>query len=108
MQQNLILTSNTSKTNSNNTKNHYIASPIKDTMENNFRNQQRTAYEIFRIIKDIVMSLLFIGMACIMFFPLKFGLENIANLDNLFRYLFGGICVLYGLFRLYRGVKKDY
>jgi hypothetical protein len=99
---------NDCESNLQNNKNQYIAHPTKNSMENEFRNSQRNAYEIFRIIKDLVMSVLFMGMAAVMFFPLKFGLENIAFLDALFRYFFGGICILYGVFRLYRALKKDY
>jgi hypothetical protein len=30
------------------------------------------------------------------------------GIDDTFRYLFGGLCILYGLFRVYRGYKKNY
>jgi hypothetical protein len=30
------------------------------------------------------------------------------DIDQSFRYMFGGICLLYGGFRLYRGLKKNY
>jgi hypothetical protein len=57
---------------------------------------------------DLVMALLILGMAVVMIFAEKLKIEQIMAVDNTFRYLFGGICVLYGGFRLYRGIKRDY
>lgn len=30
------------------------------------------------------------------------------QIDDTFRYLFAGLCLLYGGFRIYRGYKKNY
>jgi hypothetical protein len=57
---------------------------------------------------DLVMDLLILGMAVVMIFAEKLKIEQIMAVDDTFRYLFGGICVLYGGFRLYRGIKRDY
>jgi hypothetical protein len=54
------------------------------------------------------MAFLILGMAVVMIFAEKLKIEQIMAVDNTFRYLFGGICVLYGGFRLYRGIKRDY
>jgi cytochrome c biogenesis protein CcdA len=35
-------------------------------------------------------------------------LYKISQIDPLIRYLFGGLCILYGAFRVYRGIKRDY
>jgi hypothetical protein len=59
-----------------------------------------------RAIKDIGMGLIYLLIAALMFFPEKFGLE--LAVDNLIRYMFGGICILYGVWRVYRGYRKDY
>lgn len=61
-----------------------------------------------RMTYDLVMALLILGMAVVMIFAEKLKIEQIMSIDNTFRYLFGGICVLYGGFRLYRGIKRDY
>ncbi len=42
------------------------------------------------------------------FFLIAPKLGVVFGIDNLFRYLFGGLCILYGLFRVYRGYKKNY
>jgi hypothetical protein len=57
---------------------------------------------------DLVMALLILGMAVVMIFAEKLKIQQIMAVDDTFRYLFGGICVLYGGFRLYRGIKRDY
>jgi hypothetical protein len=57
---------------------------------------------------DLAMAFLILGMAVVMIFAEKLKIEQIMAVDNTFRYLFGGICVLYGGFRLYRGIKRDY
>lgn len=61
-----------------------------------------------RMTYDLVMAALFLGMAAVMLFPSQLKVEQIISVDPIFRYLFGGICLLYGGFRLYRGIKRDY
>jgi hypothetical protein len=54
------------------------------------------------------MSFLILGMAVVMLFATKLGIVQLIDVDPLFRYLFGGICLLYGGFRLYRGIYPSY
>jgi hypothetical protein len=54
------------------------------------------------------MSFLILGMAVVMLFATKLGIVQLIDVDPLFRYLFGGICLLYGGFRLYRGIYPNY
>ncbi len=61
-----------------------------------------------RRIYDFTMALLILGMAVVMLGAVKFNIEQLLGIDNMFRYLFGGLCLLYGGFRLYRGFKNDY
>ncbi len=60
-----------------------------------------------RSIKDFGMGALYLCFAFFMFFAEKFGFDWI-GFDKLFRYIFGGILTLYGVWRLYRGYRKDY
>ena len=60
------------------------------------------------MIYDFTMAAFILAMAFILFFGDKFGLDLIANLDPVMRYGFGGLCFLYGSFRVYRGIKHDY
>jgi len=61
-----------------------------------------------RMTYDLAMALLILGMAVVMFFAERLKIQQIMDLDDTGRYLFGGVCVLYGGFRLYRGIKRDY
>ncbi|MES2371820.1 MAG: hypothetical protein V4557_04515 [Bacteroidota bacterium] len=58
---------------------------------------------------DITISLIILGMAVALLFAEKLHIEQLLDKENeFFRYFFGGLCVLYGSFRLYRGIKRDY
>jgi hypothetical protein len=54
------------------------------------------------------MAILLLGMATVMLFGEKLKIAMVVEIDSAFRYMFGGICLLYGGFRLYRGIKRDY
>jgi hypothetical protein len=77
-------------------------------MQESFKERQQKSYTLMRMTYDLVMALLILGMAVVMIFAEKLKIEQIMSIDDTFRYLFGGICVLYGGFRLYRGIKRDY
>jgi hypothetical protein len=77
-------------------------------MSNPFEERRRKNYILMRMVYDIGMSVLLIGMSVIMLFGSYWGIDKILAIDNIFRYMFGGICLLYGAFRLYRGIKRDY
>jgi hypothetical protein len=63
-----------------------------------------------RLTRDYVMAILLLGTAAFMLLGDKFVAtrELVLQTDPLIRYLFGGVCVLYGGFRLYRAIKHDY
>lgn len=77
-------------------------------METKQREKQRKSYITMRMIYDITMALLILAMGIVMLFGDKLGLGFIAQLDPIMRYAFGGLCILYGGFRLYRGIKHEY
>ena len=77
-------------------------------MDNDFRSRQEKSYILMRRIYDFSMSFLILGMAVVMLFASKLGIVQLIDVDPLFRYLFGGICLLYGGFRLYRGIYPSY
>jgi hypothetical protein len=77
-------------------------------MENEFRDRQRRNYNSMRSIYNISIGILILGIGLLMFFNEKVGLNLTEQFDgSLMIYLFGGLCLLYGSFRLYRGLKKD-
>jgi hypothetical protein len=75
-------------------------------MAEDFDERKQRAYINRRAIMDLGMGIIYSGMAAIMFFPEKVGLGDIFSTP--FNYIFGGLCLLYGGFRIYRGIKKDY
>ncbi|MCU0322336.1 MAG: hypothetical protein MUE72_07965 [Chitinophagaceae bacterium] len=77
-------------------------------MQNEFRDRQRKSYRIMRMIYDLTMAILLLGMAMVMLFADKLKVDRFIEIDSSFRYMFGAICLLYGGFRLYRGIKSDY
>jgi hypothetical protein len=75
-------------------------------METGFQQRKQRSYTIMRMTYDLVMAVLFLAMAVVMLFAEQLRLAQLAETDATFRYLFGGVCLLYGGFRLYRGIKR--
>jgi hypothetical protein len=73
---------------------------------------QRKSYILMRSLKDITMAVMILMVGIVLLLGDKFGSqalkEFILEKDTLIRYLFGGLCLLYGGFRLFRGIKKDF
>ncbi len=87
----------------------YIANPFLKGRQMSIDNseQRNRRYANMRSIKDYGMGLIYYAIGFVMFFPEKVGLDMV-DFDKLFRYMFGGIAVMYGSWRIYRGYKKDY
>lgn len=71
-------------------------------------NERDKSYIRMRSIMDYGMGLLWLGMGIFLIFIDKFNTGLEARYDDLTMKAFGGICLLYGLFRVYRGYKKNY
>ena len=67
---------------------------------------KRRSYSLRRSIMDYGMGVLILLVGVLVLLAPKLKL-NVA-IDDLARYLFFGLCVLYGGFRIYRGTQKDY
>ncbi len=76
-------------------------------MQQDFREKEQRSFANLKMIYNISMGLLILAMAGVMFFAEQLSLGQIVEADPTFRYLFGGLCLLYGGFRFYRGVKKE-
>jgi len=77
-------------------------------MENDYRVKQKKSYNVMRMTYDLTIAVLLLGMAVVMLFADKLHIEQLMDKDNeFFRYFFGGLCLLYGGFRLYRGFKRS-
>ena len=88
----------------------YIANPfLKSESEMSIDNSEKRnkRYANMRAIKDYGMGVLYLAIGFFMFFPEQVGFDMV-DFDKLFRYMFGGISVIYGVWRIYRGYKKEY
>lgn len=81
-------------------------------MESDARDKQRKNYNLVRSIRDFTMAALILAMGFLLLVGEKLKIELVMSLNETwgkeFCYFFGGICLLYGGFRLYRGIKKEY
>ena len=71
-------------------------------------NERQKGYQRMRSIMDLGMGILWTAMGVFLVFIKHFntGLEQRFD-DPVYKW-FGGICIVYGLFRVYRGIKKEY
>jgi hypothetical protein len=76
-------------------------------MENEAREKRTKSYSLMRSLLDYTMGALYLAGGLFLLFADKLGFE-MESFDKTFRYIFGGLCILYGCWRVYRGYKKDY
>lgn len=76
-------------------------------MEHRIRDgRQQQSLAVVRVAFDFTRAVLILGMGFLLIFGSK--INQIATLDPIMRYMFAGLCILYGSFRLYRTFKRDY
>lgn len=71
-------------------------------------NERDKGYLRMRSIMDYGMGVLWVAMGVFMIFIKRFSAEIAEKYDDITFKIFGGICIIYGLFRVYRGYKKKY
>jgi hypothetical protein len=64
-------------------------------------------YVMMRSIMDIGMGTLWCALAAFLLLSEKMGIK-LRFPEKPFSYIFAAICVLYGGFRIYRGIQKNY
>jgi hypothetical protein len=75
-------------------------------MASELEDKKQRAYINRRSIMDLGMGIIYTGMGVLMVFASKVGLD--AVFAEPFNYIFGGLCLLYGGFRIYRGIRRNY
>ncbi len=79
---------------------------------NDYKERQRKSAAVARTIYNISFGIIILVMGLVMLFLNKINNDTLNGylgyLDPLLRYLFGGLCIIYGGFRLYRGLKKQW
>lgn len=76
-------------------------------MAQDFDDKKMKAYITRRSIMDIGMGVIYAAIGCILGFSQQLGF-NLEFPAPPFSYIFGGLCLLYGGFRIYRGIRKNY
>lgn len=77
-------------------------------MEDGFKERRQKSYILMRMAYDFTIAVLLLGMSVIMLFAERLNIEQLSGKDNeFFRYFFGGLCLLYGGFRAYRGFQRN-
>ncbi|MFZ1783962.1 MAG: hypothetical protein WAU23_02075 [Ferruginibacter sp.] len=71
-------------------------------------NDREKGYVRMRSIMDYGMGLLWIGMGVFIIFIKKFSMDLAERYDSTAFKIFGAVCMIYGIFRMYRGFKKNY
>lgn len=61
-----------------------------------------------RSLSNYVMGIFLIGAGCFFMFPVDATREFLDKYDKSLIKIFACICWIYGLFRIYRGYKKNY
>lgn len=75
-------------------------------MEHKIRDGRRQqSLDGMRVVFDFTRAVLILGMGLVLIFG---KIPQVTSLDPLMRYMFAGLCILYGSFRLYRAIKRDY
>ena len=75
-------------------------------MASDFEDKKMKAYANRRAIMDYGMGVLYLGVGVFFFISDKLGF--IIDFPKVLTITFGVLCVVYGLFRIYRGYKKNY
>ena len=71
-------------------------------------SEKDKGYIRMRSIMDFGMGVLWSAMGVFLIFIKKFSTGLELRYDPSTLMTFGGVCLLYGLFRIYRGYKKNY
>ena len=75
----------------------------KEKMSNREMNYAR-----MRSLMDFGMGLLWTAMGLFLLLKNRLNSSIPINMDDGVAQIFGGVCLVYGVFRIYRGIKKNY
>lgn len=71
-------------------------------------SDREKGYIRMRSLMDYGMGVLWTAMGVFIIFIRKFSIDLAERYDSTAFKIFGVVCVIYGLFRVYRGYKKKY
>lgn len=70
-------------------------------------NRKQERYKQMRSVTDIAMGLIYSIVGLVIIFSEQLKIENEFFTGTPIK-IFGGVAVIYGVWRIYRGVKKNY
>jgi hypothetical protein len=76
-------------------------------MASDLDDKKQRAYTNRRSIMDLGMGIIYAGVGGFFIVTGLLGME-IEFPPKPFSYIFGAVCLLYGGFRIYRGIKRNY
>ena len=76
-------------------------------MASDYEDKKQRAYINRRAISDLGMGIIYAGLGGFFVFSGMLGMQ-LAFPPKPFSYIFGALCMLYGGFRIYRGVRRNY
>lgn len=79
-----------------------------EEFERDEQRERNKGYVRMKSIMDYGMGVLWMGMGIFLTFIEKFNTGLEARFGDPFMKGFGVVCIVYGLFRMYRGYKKNY
>jgi ABC-type nickel/cobalt efflux system permease component RcnA len=65
------------------------------------------SFRIMRTIYDVTMGVLMMGVAIVVLMAEKWSIEQLLVWEPWMRIFFGCVLLLYGSFRIYRGIKQQ-
>jgi len=74
--------------------------------ENNFNGKQKRKWGV-QAISDITRAVIILSVGLTLLFGSLLKINFVIQIDSFLRYGFGGISLLYGGFRLYRGIRGE-
>jgi hypothetical protein len=76
-------------------------------MATEYDDKKLRAYRNRRALMDYGMGILYLAAGGFLFLAKQLGRE-LDFLPEPYTYIFGGLLLIYGVFRIYRGYKKNY
>ena len=73
-----------------------------------YEKQKRKQITFMRSLLDYGMGVIFLLVGLFFLFNEKLGFHILRKSDPLLEKAFGGLCLLYAVWRFYRGYKKNY
>ncbi|MEP6948244.1 MAG: hypothetical protein ABI863_03170 [Ginsengibacter sp.] len=73
----------------------------------NIPDPKTKRYVLMKSVTDFGMGFLYVGVGLLIFFAKQFHLYN-SFTDGVPGKIFAGLVIIYGAWRIYRGIKKDY